>query len=146
VTEIIRDIIETILIFLSVPTIILSIVVVTVWFSEAKSVLCKEKKLIVPSDYLVVGIVAGFFGSAVNNAFSLEFLIKELLEITRLHSDTTTISVFIKEVFSIIAAYYHIKAYEETFKVHGMFNKVLVMSSIISIVFILMIYFWFYNV
>ena len=109
-----QDIGELVSLGMTFPTVILSIVVISTWLPSARKSIKNGKPL--SQDWFIVGVVAGFIGSTLDNIYwffpwTASYLNQDESFSKMLHQGVF-FNIFFRQGLGIIAAYCHLKAAE----------------------------------
>lgn len=136
-----QELAELISLGMTFPTIVLAMAVVYTWFPSARKACSSNSPK--AQDWFIVGVVAGFIGSALDNTYwffpwSASFL--EHPAFLKLTSVGVFFNIFFRQGIGIIAAYCHLKAAElsDTNKMKSL-NKLLVASNLIGLSYTLLL-------
>jgi hypothetical protein len=99
---------------MTIPTVVLAIAVVYLWFPAARAALKADRKD--ARQWFILGVVFGFIGSAIDNVYWFMPWSASFMGESDLFRQLTDIGVFfniiLRQGFGIAAAYCHIKASE----------------------------------
>jgi len=110
-----QEVAELISLGMTFPTVILAIAVVYTWFPSAKEAFERQEKE--AQDWFIIGVVAGFIGSTLDNLYwfmpwTASFLDDPWFE--PLTNAGVFFNVFFRQGLGIVAAYCHLKAAEKS--------------------------------
>jgi hypothetical protein len=126
---------------MTIPTVILAIAVVYLWFPAARAALRSDRKD--ARQWFVLGVVFGFIGSAIDNIYWFMPWSASYMGESDLFRQLTDIGVFFniifRQGFGIAAAYCHIKASEMSSVPQLRFaNKIIVCSYIVGMFYVVL--------
>lgn len=101
--------------FLSVPTIMLSLGVVVFWYSGAMDAI-KRKQGLAAQDWFIVGVFIGFIGEALDNAYWMFAWTASFLGLPSesfWFENGAYPNIFFRQICGALAAYCHIRAHFE---------------------------------
>ena len=123
------------------PTVILAIAVVYTWFPSARAAIKSNNPT--AQDWFIIGVVAGFIGSVLDNAYWFMPWTASFLEHDAFQTLTNMgvfFNIFFRQGLGIIAAYCHLRAAEisSNRRIRGL-NTLLFASNLIGIAYSLML-------
>jgi hypothetical protein len=124
---------------MTLPTVILGIAVVYMWFPSAREAWKKSPKA--AHDWFIMGVVAGFIGAVLDNLYwfmpwTASFLDHPLFG--ALTNAGVFFNIFFRQGLGIIAAWCHLKAAEASDKSGLKFlNRLLCVSNVLGITYII---------
>lgn len=124
---------------MTIPTVVLAIAVVYLWFPAARAALRSDRKD--ARQWFILGVVFGFIGSAIDNVYWFMPWSASFMGESDLFRQLTDIGVFFniifRQGFGIAAAYCHIKASEMSSVPQLRFvNKLIVCSYIVGMFYV----------
>jgi hypothetical protein len=131
------NLLETMLIFLIIPSTAFSFCVFYIWGS--KSIKKDFSTSLDPSDWLILGVTLSFLGIFFDNLFWLFLITNNYLFNTSFDFSELNIvaSIISKEIFTLMAAFCHLKAYISLKKGSENFaSKLWVISSLVGAVYV----------
>lgn len=123
------------------PTVILAVAVVYTWLPSARDAIKSNNPT--AQDWFIVGVVAGFIGSVLDNAYWFMPWTASFLEHEAFQTLTNLgvfFNIFFRQGLGIIAAYCHLRAAEisSNRRIRGL-NTLLFASNLIGIAYSLML-------
>ena len=126
---------------MTIPTVVLAIAVVYLWFPAARAALRADSKD--AQQWFILGVVFGFIGSAVDNLYwFLPWSASYIGETEIFHKLTNAgvyFNIFMRQGLGIAAAYCHIKASEMSSIQNIKFvNRLIVCSYLVGLGYVLL--------
>lgn len=133
---------------MTLPTVVLAIAVVYMWFPSARDAWKATTKK--AHDWFILGVVAGFIGATLDNLYwfmpwTASFLDDPLF--AKLTNMGVFFNIFFRQGLGIVAAYCHLKAAELSDKSPLRFvNKLLCLSNVLGVFYVVYLVVTKYNV
>jgi hypothetical protein len=130
-----QEIAELISLGMTFPTIVLALSVIYTWFPSARRAVKTDNPQ--AQDWFIVGVVAGFIGSALDNIYwffpwSAAFL--DHPAFVTLTNLGVFFNIFFRQGLGIVAAYCHLKAAEKTDSLKmKLVNNLLLASNLLGL-------------